>query len=132
VNIVKRLLEEPMRQIASNAGWEGSIVVEKVKEMKQDMGFNALTEKYDDMINTGILDPTKVVRTALQNASSIASLLLTTEGLVAELPEEEKPPSITHRRATCTERPRSAKKSHGSGLRAAPFFCPGPFPVNGS
>ncbi len=81
-----------MRQIASNAGWEGSIVVEKVKEMKQDMGFNALTEKYDDMIKTGILDPAKVVRTALQNAASIASLLLTTEGLVAELPEEEKGP----------------------------------------
>jgi chaperonin GroEL len=90
VNIVKRALEEPLRQIASNAGWEGSIVVEKVKEMKQDMGFNALTEKYEDMIKTGILDPTKVVRIALQNASSIASLLLTTEGLVADLPEEEK------------------------------------------
>jgi chaperonin GroEL len=90
INIVKRALEEPMRQIASNAGWEGSIVVEKVKEMKQDMGFNALTEKYEDMIKMGILDPTKVVRIALQNAASIASLLLTTEGLVAELPEEEK------------------------------------------
>jgi len=90
VNIVKRALEEPMRQIASNAGWEGSIVVEKVKEMKQDVGFNALNEKYEDMIKSGILDPTKVVRIALQNASSIASLLLTTEGLVAELPEEEK------------------------------------------
>jgi chaperonin GroEL len=64
VNIVRRALEEPMRQIASNAGWEGSIVVVKVKEMKQDMGFNALTEKYDDMIKTGILDPTKVVRIA--------------------------------------------------------------------
>ena len=90
VNIVRRALEEPMRQIASNAGWEGSIVVEKVKEMKQDMGFNALNEKYEDMIKSGILDPTKVVRIALQNASSIAGLLLTTEGLVAELPEEEK------------------------------------------
>jgi len=62
VNIVKRAVEEPMRQIASNAGWEGSIVVEKVKEMKQDMGFNALNEKYEDMIKSGILDPTKVVR----------------------------------------------------------------------
>jgi len=92
INIVKRALEEPMRQIASNAGWEGSIVVEKVKEMKQDMGFNALTEKYEDMIKGGILDPTKVVRIALQNAASIASLLLTTEGLVAEIPEEEKGP----------------------------------------
>jgi chaperonin GroEL len=92
INIVKRALEEPMRQIASNAGWEGSIVVEKVKEMKQDLGFNALSEKYEDMIKSGILDPTKVVRIALQNASSIAGLLLTTEGLVAELPEEEKGP----------------------------------------
>ncbi len=68
VNIIKRALEEPLRQIAKNAGWEGSIVVEKVKEMKQDMGFNALTEKYEDMIKSGILDPTKVVRIALQNA----------------------------------------------------------------
>jgi chaperonin GroEL len=92
VNIVKRSLEEPIRQIASNAGWEGSIVVEKVKEMKQDQGFNALNEKYEDMIKSGILDPTKVVRIALQNAASIAGLLLTTEGLVAELPEEEKAP----------------------------------------
>ncbi len=89
-NIVKRAIEEPMRQIAINAGFEGSVVVEKVKEMKQDMGFNALTEKYEDMIKGGILDPTKVVRIALQNASSIAGLLLTTEGLIAELPEEDK------------------------------------------
>ncbi len=92
VNIVRRALEEPVRQIAGNAGWEGSIVVEKVKEMKQDMGFNALSEKFEDMIKSGILDPTKVVRIALQNAASIAGLLLTTEGLVAELPEEEKGP----------------------------------------
>jgi chaperonin GroEL len=89
-NIVKRSIEEPLRQIAKNAGLEGSIVVEKVKEMKQDMGFNALTEKYEDMIKAGILDPTKVVRIALQNAASISGLLLTTEGLVAELPEEDK------------------------------------------
>ena len=89
-NIVKRAIEEPLRQIAANAGFEGSVVVEKVKEMKQDMGFNALTEKYEDMIKGGILDPTKVVRIALQNASSIAGLLLTTEGLIAELPEEDK------------------------------------------
>lgn len=92
INIIKRALEEPLRQIANNAGWEGSIVVEKVKEMKQDMGFNALTEKYEDMIKSGILDPTKVVRIALQNAASIAGLLLTTEGLVSEIPEEEKAP----------------------------------------
>jgi len=89
-DIVRRALEEPIRQIANNAGQEGSIIVEKVKEMKQDMGFNALTEKFEDMIKSGILDPTKVVRIALQNASSIAGLLLTTEGLVTEIPEEEK------------------------------------------
>jgi chaperonin GroEL len=92
-NIVKRAIEEPLRQIAANAGFEGSVVVEKVKEMKQDMGFNALTEKYEDMIKGGILDPTKVVRIALQNAASIAGLLLTTEGLIAELPEDEKKPA---------------------------------------
>jgi len=91
-NIVKRAIEEPMRQIAGNAGFEGSVVVEKVKDMKQDIGFNALTEKYEDMIKGGILDPTKVVRIALQNAASIAGLLLTTEALIAELPEEDKKP----------------------------------------
>jgi chaperonin GroEL len=91
-DIVRRALEEPIRQIANNAGQEGSIIVEKVKEMKQDMGFNALTEKFEDMIKSGILDPTKVVRIALQNAASIAGLLLTTEGLVTEIPEEEKKP----------------------------------------
>ncbi|MGZ5495144.1 MAG: chaperonin GroEL [Candidatus Aminicenantales bacterium] len=91
-NIVKRAIEEPMRQIAINAGFEGSVVVEKVKEMKQDMGFNALTEKYEDLIKGGILDPTKVVRIALQNAASIAGLMLNTEGLIAELPEEDKKP----------------------------------------
>jgi chaperonin GroEL len=90
VNIIKRALEEPLRQIANNAGHEGSIVVEKVKEMGKDMGFNALTEKYEDLVKGGVLDPAKVVRTALQNASSIAGLLLTTEGLVSEIPEEEK------------------------------------------
>ncbi len=92
IDIVRRALEEPIRQIANNAGWEGSIVVEKVKDMKQDMGFNALSEKYEDMIKSGILDPTKVVRIALQNATSIAGLLLTTEGLVTDIPEEEKAP----------------------------------------
>ncbi|MCK4431744.1 MAG: chaperonin GroEL, partial [Candidatus Aminicenantes bacterium] len=94
VNIVKRAMEEPMRQIANNAGHEGSIVVEKVKEMEQDVGFNALTEKYEDLVKGGILDPTKVVRTALQNAASIAGVLLTTEGLVSDIPEEEKGPRM--------------------------------------
>jgi len=94
VNIVKRAMEEPMRQIANNAGHEGSIVVEKVKEMEQDVGFNALTEKYENLIKGGILDPTKVVRTALQNAASIAGVLLTTEGLVSDIPEEERGPRM--------------------------------------
>jgi len=92
VSIIKRALEEPLRQIADNAGHEGSVVVEKIKDMEQDMGFNALTEKYEDLVKAGVLDPTKVVRIALQNASSIAGLLLTTEGLVSEIPEEEKGP----------------------------------------
>jgi len=92
VNIVKRAIEEPLRQIADNAGQEGSIVVEKVKEKEKNVGFNALTEKYEDLVKSGILDPTKVVRTALQNASSISGLLLTTEGLVSDIPEEEKGP----------------------------------------
>jgi chaperonin GroEL len=92
VDIIKRSLEEPLRQIADNAGYEGSIVVEKVKDMEQDKGFNAVTEKYEDMIKSGVLDPTKVVRIALQNAASIAGLLLTTEGLVSDIPEEEKGP----------------------------------------
>ncbi len=90
IDIIKRAVEEPLRQIASNAGFEGSIVVEKVKESKGDVGFNALTEKYEDMVKAGILDPTKVVRIALQNAASIAGLLLTTEGLISDLPEDEK------------------------------------------
>ncbi len=90
VNIVKRAVEEPLRQIAYNAGHEGSVVVEKVKEQaKPDFGFNALTETYEDLVKGGVLDPTKVVRTALQNAASIAGLLLTTEGLVSEIPEEK-------------------------------------------
>jgi chaperonin GroEL len=91
VGIVQRSLEEPIRQIANNAGWEGSVVVQKVKGEAATVGFNAETEKYEDMLKAGVIDPTKVVRTALQNASSIASLLLTTEALVTDIPEEEKP-----------------------------------------
>ena len=91
VNILKRALEEPMRWIASNAGHEGSIVVQKVREQKNvEDGFNAETETYENMIKAGVVDPTKVVRAALQNASSIAALLLTTEALVSEIPEEKK------------------------------------------
>jgi len=91
VNIVKRAIEEPMRWIATNAGHEGSIVVQKVREMKAaDEGFNALTDTYENLVLAGVIDPTKVVRSALQNSSSIASLLLTTEALVSEIPEEKK------------------------------------------
>jgi chaperonin GroEL len=91
VNIVKRALEEPLRQIANNAGHEGSIVVEKVRaETNPSFGFNAQTESYEDLVKAGVIDPTKVARTALQNATSIASLLLTTEAVVAEVPEEKK------------------------------------------
>ncbi len=91
VSIIKRAVDEPMRQIAYNAGHEGSVVVEKVKELEGAFGFNALTEDYGDLIKGGVLDPTKVVRTALQNAASIAGLLLTTEGLISDLPEKDKP-----------------------------------------
>lgn len=92
VKIIKRALEEPLRQIANNAGHEGSITVEKAKDMEKNMGFNALTEKFEDLVKSGILDPKKVVRISLQNAASIAGILLTTEGLVYDLPEEEKGP----------------------------------------
>jgi chaperonin GroEL len=88
--IIRRAIEEPMRWIATNAGNEGSIVVSKVREMKQDEGFNAGTDTYEDLVKAGVIDPAKVVRSALQNASSIASLLLTTEALVSEIPEEKK------------------------------------------
>jgi len=91
LQIIKRAIEEPMRWIAMNAGQEGSIIVSKVKEQKNpDEGFNAATEVYEDMVKAGVIDPAKVVRSALQNASSIASLLLTTEALVSEIPEEKK------------------------------------------
>src|SRR5687767_7760315 len=90
VNIVKRAIEEPMRWIATNAGHEGSIVVQKVRDMKESEGFNALTDTYEDLVKAGVIDPAKVVRSALQNASSIASLLLTTEALVSEIPEDKK------------------------------------------
>jgi chaperonin GroEL len=89
IRIVRRALEEPLRQIANNAGEEGSVVVNKVKELEQDHGYNAQSEKYHDLIKNGIIDPTKVVRYALQNASSIAGLMLTTEALVSEIPEDE-------------------------------------------
>src|SRR5437667_11817630 len=91
VSIVKRALEEPLRLIASNAGHEGAVVVAKVRDAKQaNFGFNAATEEYTDMIAAGILDPAKVTRSALQNAASIAALMLTTEALISEIPEARK------------------------------------------
>jgi len=93
VNIVKRSLEEPLRQIVGNAGEEGAVILGKVLESKDpNYGYNALTGEFEDLVKAGVLDPTKVVRTALQNAGSIASLMLTTEALVSELPEEKKAP----------------------------------------
>lgn len=91
VNIVKRAIEEPVRQIAQNAGLEGSVVVENVKKAGTGIGFNALKNEYVDMLQAGIVDPAKVTRSALQNAASIASMVLTTETLVADKPEKEAP-----------------------------------------
>jgi chaperonin GroEL len=90
VRIVQRAIEEPMRWIARNAGQDGSVVVDKVRQGKGSFGYNAATEEYEDLMKAGIIDPTKVVRTALQNAASVAGLLLTTEAMVAEKPKEEK------------------------------------------
>ncbi len=90
VNLVRRALEAPLRFIAENAGVEGSIVIDTVKGLKGARGFNAQTEEYEDLLEAGVLDPTKVVRSALQNAASVASLLLTTEALIAEKPEKKK------------------------------------------
>jgi chaperonin GroEL len=89
VNIIRRSAEEPLRQIAANAGVDGSIVVDKVKNGKGAFGFNAATEEYEDLVKAGVIDPTKVVRAALQNAASVASLMLTTEALIAERPKKK-------------------------------------------
>jgi chaperonin GroEL len=90
LNIIARAIEEPMRWIATNAGHEGSIVVQKVKDLDDESGFNAQSEKYENLVQAGVIDPAKVVRSALQNAASIASLLLTTEALICDIPEEKK------------------------------------------
>ena len=89
INIIRRAVEEPCRQIANNAGWEGSIVLDKIRNSKGANGFNANTEEFEDLIKAGIIDPTKVVRTALLNAASVAGLLLTTEAAVAEKPDDK-------------------------------------------
>jgi chaperonin GroEL len=90
LGILRRALQEPLRWIARNAGQDGSVVVEKVRNLKGAMGYNAAADEYEDLLKAGIIDPTKVVRTALQNAASVAGLLLTTEAMVAEKPKEEK------------------------------------------
>jgi chaperonin GroEL len=94
VNIIKKALEAPLRWIAQNTGFDGSIVVERVKNEKGNFGFNAQTEEYEDMVVAGIIDPTKVVRCAIQNAASVASLLVTTEALIAEKPKKESGPAM--------------------------------------
>jgi chaperonin GroEL len=95
VNIVKRALEEPLRQIVSNAGKEGAVIVDKVRaEKNPNIGYNAVTEKFEDLVTAGVIDPAKVTRCALQNAASIAGLMLTTEALISELPEDDKPRAL--------------------------------------
>jgi len=91
IAIIKRALEEPIRQIVENAGIEGSIVVQRVLEGKEDYGFNARTDKYENLLETGVIDPTKVARIALENAASVAGMFLTTECVVAEEKEETPP-----------------------------------------
>jgi chaperonin GroEL len=90
IKIVRRALEEPLRRIAENAGVDGAVIAGKVEELKGNKGFNAATAEYEDLVVAGIIDPTKVVRTALQNASSIAGLLLTTDAAVTDAPEPKK------------------------------------------
>jgi len=94
VNIIRKALEEPIRQIVENAGVEGSVVVNKVKDEKNAFGYNAQTNKYEDLMHAGVIDPTKVTRTALENAASIAGLLLTTEAVVADKPDDKKAPDM--------------------------------------
>jgi chaperonin GroEL len=95
VNIVKRALEEPLRQIVSNAGKEGAVIVEKVRaEKNPNIGYNAVTEKFEDLVAAGVIDPAKVTRCALQNAASIAGLMLTTEALISELKDDDKPRAL--------------------------------------
>jgi chaperonin GroEL len=94
IGIARRAMEEPLRQIVSNAGEESSVVLQRVAENSGNYGYNAATGEYGDLVEMGILDPTKVARTALQNAASIAGLMITTEAMVAEEPKEEKAPPM--------------------------------------
>jgi len=93
VDIIRRACEEPVRQIVGNAGYEGAIVIEKIRGHKDtNYGFNAASAEYEDLVKSGVIDPTKVTRSALQNASSIAALMLTTEAMIAEIPEKKPAP----------------------------------------
>jgi chaperonin GroEL len=94
VQIVRRAIEEPTRQLADNAGAEGALIVEEIKKRKGNEGYNVATGEYEDLVKAGVVDPTKVTRSALQNAASISGLLLTTEALVTEIPEKEKTPPM--------------------------------------
>jgi chaperonin GroEL len=96
VSIVKRAVESPLRALADNAGIEGSIIVEEVKKRKGNDGYNVATGNFEDLVKAGVVDPKKVTRTALQNAASIAGLLLTTECLITEIPEKDKKPAGGH------------------------------------
>jgi chaperonin GroEL len=88
--IIRRAIEEPMRQLANNAGQEGALIVQEVKKRKGNEGYNVATGEYEDLVKAGVVDPTKVTRSALQNAASISGLLLTTEAVITDLPEKEK------------------------------------------
>jgi chaperonin GroEL len=94
LEIVRRAIEQPLRALADNAGKEGALIVQEVKKRKGNEGYNVATDEYEDLVRAGVVDPTKVTRTALQNAASISGLLLTTEALVTELPEKEKTPPM--------------------------------------
>ena len=121
IEIIRRALEEPIRLIVENAGYEGSVVVNKVKEGKDDYGFNAFSEKYEKLVDAGVIDPTKVTRTALENAASVAGLLLTTEATVVEKPEDKKAaPCLCLRAATCTRL--SCNLQGSPGLFAGAFL----------
>ena len=113
IEIIRRSLEEPIRLIVENAGHEGSVVVNKVKEGKDDFGFNAFTEQYENLVKSGVIDPTKVARTALENAASVAALLLTTEATIVEKPEEKKRlrRCLPAAWATCTDRQPALQRS---------------------
>jgi chaperonin GroEL len=94
VAIIRRAIEEPMRQLADNAGQEGALIVQEVKKRKGNEGYNVATGEYEDLVKAGVVDPTKVTRSALQNAASISGLLLTTEAIITEMPEKEKASSM--------------------------------------